>query len=185
MSVSKNFQVTEWASVSQACLTKILGSEQGSFCGRIHHVTALFLCGTLRWRQSFDVCMASKGLLWQLVFSAAGVGHGLKRLGHGNRSNTEHFYRKPHNFRHDKFFNHLYTYTANPSRKLQDVAQTISLNKGSRCWLEVQFVQKKQTSRNARKYEFKYKMEKVCKKVAKGYIISKTCKMGMVLKCKK
>ena len=109
MSVSKNFQVTEWASVSQACLTKILGSEQGSFCGRIHHVTALFLCGTLRWRQSFDVCMASKGLLWQLVFSAAGVGHGLKRLGHGNRSNTEHFYRKPHNFRHEKFFNHLNT----------------------------------------------------------------------------
>ena len=42
---------------------KILASEQGSFCGRIHHVTALFLCGTLRWRQSFDVCMASKGLL--------------------------------------------------------------------------------------------------------------------------
>lgn len=147
MSVSKNFQVTEWASVSQACLTKILGSEQGSFCGRIHHVTALFLCGTLRWRQSFDVCMASKGLLWQLVFSAAGVGHGLKRLGHGNRSNTEHFYRKPHNFRPDKFFNHLYTYTASAPRKKRYIAQTINLNKGSRCWLEVQFVQKKQTSK--------------------------------------
>ena len=33
--------------------------------------SSLLLCGTLRWRQSFDVCMASKGLLWQLVFSAA------------------------------------------------------------------------------------------------------------------
>ena len=136
MSVSKNFQVTEWASVSQACLTKILGSEQGSFCGRIHHVTALLLCGTLRWRQSFDVCMASKGLLWQLVFSAAGVGHGLKRLGHGNRSNTEHFYRKPHNFRHETFFKHLNTLKR--PKKVQYIAQTTNLNKGSRCWLEVQ-----------------------------------------------
>ena len=66
--------------------------------------SSLLLCGTLRWRQSFDVCMASKGLLWQLVFSAAVrtyetyVQHSLKRWGHGNRSNAEHSRRKPHYF---------------------------------------------------------------------------------------